>query len=181
MRLADCKSHPASNFQFLSTPDKTGVDYYRLGVLGAGGVTNVNSGGWRSIFWIQAAFHMTSAISLLIFYHPKRHPDYPDMPLRDIFWACDPIGSFLFIGGSLLLLLGFDWSGGSYPWGNTHVAVPIAVGGALLILFCIYEWKGRSDGIVAHDFFKGGPNFMLSVFAFAVEGYVYFLDTPKPD
>jgi hypothetical protein len=34
------------------------------------------------------------------------------------------------------------------------------------------EWKGRSDGIVAHVFFEGGPNFALSTFAFAVEGYV---------
>ena len=32
------------------------------------------------------------------------------------------------------------------------------------------EWKGRDDGLVAHVFFKGGPNFALSVFAFAVEG-----------
>jgi len=32
------------------------------------------------------------------------------------------------------------------------------------------EWKGREDGLVAHVFFRGGPNFALSVFAFAVEG-----------
>jgi hypothetical protein len=141
-------------------------------VLGAGGVTNADAGGWRSIFWIQAAFHLTSSISLLIFYHPKRHPDYPDMNFKEIIWACDPIGSVLFIGGSLLLLLAFDWSSGSYPWSNIHVAIPIAIGGASLILFCFYEWKGRTDGIVAHALFKGSPNFMLSVFAFGVEGYV---------
>jgi hypothetical protein len=35
------------------------------------------------------------------------------------------------------------------------------------------EWKGRDDGLVAHVFFKSGPNFALSVFAFGVEGYVY--------
>jgi hypothetical protein len=35
----------------------------------------------------------------------------------------------------------------------------------------IAEWKGRNDGLVAHVFFKGSPNFALSVFAFAVEGY----------
>ncbi|KUJ11263.1 MFS general substrate transporter [Mollisia scopiformis] len=144
-----------------------------LGVLGAGGVTNTDAGGWRSIFWIQAAFHLTSSVSLLIFYHPKRHPDYPDMTLKEIVWACDPIGSALFIEGSLLLLLAFDWSS-AYPWGNVHVAIPIAIGGASLLLFCFYEWKGRSDGIVAHSLFKGSPNFMLSVFAFAVEGWIFY-------
>lgn len=36
------------------------------------------------------------------------------------------------------------------------------------------EWKGRSDGLVAHVFFKGSPNFALSVFAFGVEGWLFY-------
>ena len=36
------------------------------------------------------------------------------------------------------------------------------------------EWKGRTDGLVAHVFFKGSPNFALSVFAFAVEGWIFY-------
>lgn len=38
----------------------------------------------------------------------------------------------------------------------------------------MYEWKGRTDGIVAHVFFKGSPNFALSCFAFAVEGWIFY-------
>lgn len=40
--------------------------------------------------------------------------------------------------------------------------------------FCIAEWKGRDDGLVAHVFFKGSHNFALSVFAFAVEGWLFY-------
>lgn len=36
------------------------------------------------------------------------------------------------------------------------------------------EWKGRNDGLVAHVFFQGSPNFALSVFAFAVEGWIFY-------
>lgn len=36
------------------------------------------------------------------------------------------------------------------------------------------EWKGRNDGLVAHVFFKGSPNFGLSVFGFAVEGWLFY-------
>ncbi len=36
------------------------------------------------------------------------------------------------------------------------------------------EWKGRDDGLVAHVFFRNGPNFSLSVFAFAVEGWIFY-------
>jgi len=43
-----------------------------------------------------------------------------------------------------------------------------------LVLFAGYEWKGRDDGLVAHVFFRQGPNFALSVFAFAVEGWIFY-------
>ena len=46
-----------------------------------------------------------------------------------------------------------------YPSGKTNSSV---------------EWKGRPDGLVAHVFFKGSPNFALSVFAFAVEGWLFY-------
>ena len=36
------------------------------------------------------------------------------------------------------------------------------------------EWKGRSDGIVAHVFFSTGPNFWLATFAFTIEGWIYY-------
>lgn len=42
-------------------------------------------------------------------------------------------------------------------------------------LFCFStEWKGRDDGLVAHVFFKNSHNFALSVFAFAVEGWLFY-------
>lgn len=36
------------------------------------------------------------------------------------------------------------------------------------------EWKGRSDGLVAHVFFRQNANFAYSVFAFAVEGWIFY-------
>ena len=90
--------------------------------------------------------------------------------MGELVWAIDPVGSILFISSTTLMLLGLDWASGSYKWSNPHVAVPLSIGLGLSLLFCIYEWKGRSDGLVAHVFFQGSPNFALSVFAFAVEG-----------
>jgi hypothetical protein len=145
-----------------------------VGVLGAGGVTNTNAAGWRDIFWIQAAFHLATALGLLFFYHPKRRSDYGKMSLKSILWACDPVGSFFFVCAAAFLLLALDWAGGAYTWSDAHVAAPLGVGFAMLVLFCLYEWKGRSDGLVAHVFFKGSPNFALSVFAFAVEGWLFY-------
>lgn len=119
---------------------------------------------------MQAAFHLASSVGLLVFYYPKRPEGRPKMSLGATLWSFDPVGSVLFISSATLLLLGLDWAGGSYKWHDAHVAATLGVGGALLIAFALYEWKGRSDGLVPHVYFKGGPNFPLSVFAFAVEG-----------
>ncbi|KAK5123387.1 hypothetical protein LTR85_002819 [Meristemomyces frigidus] len=144
-----------------------------VGGLGAGGLTNSNPAGWRGIFWMQAAFHLASAAGLFIFYWPKRSA-HLRMTFKQVLWAIDPIGSMLFIISATLLLLALDWAGGAYAWGDPHVAGPLGVGLGLLVLFGLYEWKGRFDGIVAHVFFKGSPNFALSCFAFAVEGWIFY-------
>ncbi|KAI1499562.1 major facilitator superfamily domain-containing protein [Biscogniauxia marginata] len=147
-----------------------------IGSLGAGAVTNVGVDGWRYIFWIQAAFHGITAVGLFCFYWPpkRNNVEYPKKSLREYVWACDPIGSSLFISSATLMLLGLDWAGGAYPWSNPHVAAPVSLGLALLVGFVLYEWKGRSDGLVAHIFFRKNANFVYSVFAFAVEGWIFY-------
>lgn len=111
---------------------------YRIGGLGAGAVTNVSSDGWRYIFWMQAAFHGATSLGLFLFYWPSKNVDYPKMSLKHYIWACDPIGSVLFVCSATLLLLALDWAGGAYTWSDPHVAAPLAIGLALLVIFGAY-------------------------------------------
>ncbi|KAK7749249.1 hypothetical protein SLS62_008328 [Diatrype stigma] len=162
----------ASGFNFMG-----GAVGGLIGSLGAGAVTNTSSGGWRYIFWIQAIFHALTAIGIFCFYWPPKRrttAGYASMSLGQYVWACDPVGCVLFIGSATLVLLSLDWAGGAYAWGDPHVAAPLALGLALLVLFALYEWKGRSDGLVAHVFFHRNANFAYSVFAFAVEGWIFY-------
>lgn len=122
---------------------------------------------------MQAAFHLATSAGILLFYWPKKRAS-PRMSVREMLWAIDPIGSLLFIGAATLILLALDWAGGAYPWHDPHVAAPLGIGLGFLALFSLYEWKGRTDGMVAHVFFKGSPNFALSCFAFAVEGWIFY-------
>lgn len=144
-----------------------------VGSLGAGALTNRSPSGWRGIFWMQAAFHLFTTLGLFVFYWPKKRADLPRLTWKQILWEMDPIGSTLLVSGATLVLLALDWTG-SYAWSDTHVAAPLGIGLGLFVLFVLYEWKGRSDGIVAHVFFKGSPKFALSCFAFAVEGWVFY-------
>ena len=60
------------------------------------------------------------------------------MSFKGYLWAIDPIGSLLFITSATLMLLALDWAGGAYAWSDVHVAVPLAVGLALLVAFAGY-------------------------------------------
>ena len=106
--------------------------------MGAGGVTNADPGGWRDIFWMQAAFHAATSIGLFIFYHPKAANPYGKMPWKSVVWACDPFGSLFFIISATLLLLALDWAGGAYSWSDVHVAAPLGIGLGFLLLFGVY-------------------------------------------
>lgn len=65
------------------------------------------------------------------------------MTIKQYIWACDPIGSSLFITAATLLLLALDWAGGAYSWSDAHVAAPLAIGLGLLVLFCGYGKRRR--------------------------------------
>ncbi|KAJ5022970.1 major facilitator superfamily domain-containing protein [Bipolaris maydis] len=145
-----------------------------VGSLAAGAVTNLSASGWRYIFWIQVALHGITSLGLFTFYWPKKRTDYPRMRFKEWAWACDPIGSFLLVAAATLMLLALNWAGGAYLWSDPHVCANLTCGIVLFIAFCLHEWKGRSDGIVAHVFFSTGPNFWLSTFAFTIEGWIYY-------
>ena len=36
------------------------------------------------------------------------------------------------------------------------------------------EWKGRTDGLIAHVFFQHNANFFYSTFAFGIEGWIFY-------
>jgi hypothetical protein len=105
-----------------------------VGGIGAGPVTNVDAGGWRYIFWMQAAFHRATALGLFAFYWPQK-VERPRVSVREIVWSIDPVGSFLFVTSATLMLLALDWAGCAYHWSDAHVAGPLAIGLMLLVVF----------------------------------------------
>jgi hypothetical protein len=122
----------------------------RCGGLLAGGLTSTSRGGWRSLFWVEAGLHLTASLGLLLFYHPPRKSDYPRMSVRKYIWACDPIGSSVFVVGATLILLGLNWAGNEYAWANAHVAAVLSIGLALLCLFGLY---GKFPRVMAYHSF----------------------------
>ena len=67
------------------------------------------------------------------------------MSWTQVVWACDPIGSVLFIVSATLMLLALDWAGGVHPWHDAHVVAPLTIGLIALVAFVLYGTsKGRA-------------------------------------
>ena len=60
------------------------------------------------------------------------------MSFMQYVWACDPIGSLLFIIATTMLLLGLNWGGGAYAWDSSRVIAGLVVGFVCLAAFCVY-------------------------------------------
>jgi hypothetical protein len=86
---------------------------------------------------MQAAFHGATALGLFAFYWPPK-VERPKISVWEIVWSIDPVGSFLFVTSATLMLLALDWAGGAYHWSDPHVAAPVSIGLALLVVFGLY-------------------------------------------
>ncbi|KAG4279581.1 hypothetical protein FPRO04_13585 [Fusarium proliferatum] len=144
-----------------------------VGSLGGGELASNSPSGWRNIYWLQAALHLSTVLILYFAYWPLPIQK-PHRSLKKFIYDCDPIGSVLYVCGASLLLLGLNWSGGAYSWGSSHVLAPFLTGVVALILFGLYEWKGRVDGLIAHELFEHGPNFTLSFVGITIEGWIFY-------
>ena len=87
---------------------------------------------------MQAAFHGITFLGLALLYWPAKNTEYPKMSIQEYIWACDPIGSVLFIFSTTLMLLALDWVGGVYAASDVHVVAPLSIGLVCLVAFGLY-------------------------------------------
>jgi len=107
-------------------------------------------GGGVSILTVCTTFHkvscanllvvpITGTVTALLFFF--LHLDNPRTPVWDGLKAVDWAGSLLIVGGTLMLLLGLEFGGVTYPWGSATVICLILFGIVVACLFVHNERK----------------------------------------
>ncbi|GJE94802.1 MFS general substrate transporter [Phanerochaete sordida] len=105
---------------------------------------------WRWAFWINLPLGgIAIAVGIWLLPLKKVHG-----AMREKLVQIDYVGSFLTIASSILLLLGLNWGGVTYPWGSAPVLVPLLLGGAVFALFLFWEARFAKLPIIPVHIFK---------------------------
>ncbi|TVY84201.1 MFS-type transporter [Lachnellula suecica] len=105
---------------------------------------------WRWCFYINLPVTGTVFVLLCIFLHL----DNPKTPIWDGLKAVDWLGSLTIVGGTLMLLLGLEFGGITYPWGSAKVICLIVFGIFVGCLFVLNEWKFARYPVMPLRIFK---------------------------
>ncbi|KAL3475405.1 major facilitator superfamily domain-containing protein [Aspergillus californicus] len=91
---------------------------------------------WRWIFWINLPVCGTAFVLLVLFLDVHN----PRTPFLDGIKAVDWFGSFSILAISVMVLLGLDFGGDTFPW-NSPKVICLIVFGALMSIIFIYSEK----------------------------------------
>lgn len=135
--------------------------------LQVGGALN----GWRAGVYVGAGVSGLALILTAFFYHPGRRPNPKvlsvGMRLRGLDW----FGIFLGSSALILILIGLQFGGSTYPWESATVLSLLIVGIVTLGVFAIWEWKFVKFGIFPRQLFKD-RNYSIVLSIQLIEGIV---------
>ncbi|KAI0448870.1 fungal trichothecene efflux pump [Xylaria acuta] len=96
--------------------------------------------GWRWTYHINTIVVAVAIVLLFFFYHPPTFDLLHERKTkRQILRQLDYVGTFLWIAGLTLFLIGISVGGTVYPWKSATTLSTIIIGGVLLIILFIYE------------------------------------------
>ncbi|EON97829.1 putative trichothecene efflux pump protein [Phaeoacremonium minimum UCRPA7] len=97
--------------------------------------------GWRGCYYILIGINGASFLCWFFFYHPPtfRMKHGNNASLMRYIKDFDYIGTLLYTGGLLILIMGLNWGGSVYAWKSAHVIATIVAGFVGLVLFVLWE------------------------------------------
>ena len=96
----------------------------------------------------------------------------PKTPLLDGLKAIDWIGSLLVVGGTVMLLIGLEFGGVTFPWTSATVICLIVFGLVTIGIFFLNEWKLAKYPVMPLRLFKKRSNIAALLTCF-VHGFVF--------
>ncbi|POS78941.1 major facilitator superfamily transporter [Diaporthe helianthi] len=123
---------------------------------------------WRWCFYINLPI---SGIAMVILFFAL-HLHNPRTGVKDGLSAIDWLGSLTIVGGTLMILLGLEFGGVTFPWDSPTVICLIVFGAVLVGVFFLVELRVAKFPVIPLRIFKQPSN--LAVIALsACHGFVF--------
>ncbi|KAF1980237.1 MFS general substrate transporter [Bimuria novae-zelandiae CBS 107.79] len=134
--------------------------------------------GWRACYWFCFAWEVATAVMLWVFYRPPsfgtKHED-DGKGKWELVKEMDHVGLWLFTAGCLLLLLGLNWGGVTYPWSSAHVVAPIVIAFTCFVALGFWEVYATLEyPILPPELFKKWRDFTSLLVVCFVAGMLYY-------
>ncbi|KAL2814832.1 major facilitator superfamily domain-containing protein [Aspergillus granulosus] len=130
---------------------------------------------WRWIFWINLPVCGTAFVLLILCLDVHN----PKTPILEGIKAVDWFGSFFILAVSIMVLLGLDFGGDTFPWDSPKVICLIVFGALMSIAFIYSEKRLAKYPLMPLDIFRNGSNiacFLVDfTHGFAFLGAEYYL------
>jgi MFS family permease len=123
---------------------------------------------WRWCFWVNVPIDGIALILTTLFL--KVHT--PVTPFWEGIKAIDWLGCLTVVGGTVLLLLGIEFGGVTFPWASGPVITLIIAGIAIWIIFFLVEAKVAKYPLVPVRLFKNFSNLCILAIDFS-HGFVF--------
>ncbi|CAO3571504.1 unnamed protein product [Mortierella alpina] len=130
---------------------------------------------WRWAFFINlpiGAITLAAVIKLLHLPHSKGS-------FKEKMRRVDMLGSLALIVGLVLILLPLNWGGSTYEWSSPIIIALFCVGFAVILIFCVIEWKQAAEPIIPFRLFKNRTNTAVFLTSFFIGmgffGIMYFM------
>lgn len=144
------------------------------GVLFCGAL--IHNGGRESYliyFYVVTGLFAIATAAIAYLYNPPPRELQKSLTHSEKFQSLDWIGILTFTSGAVLFSIGLAWSENPYTWNDAHILGTFILGLVLLLLFCLYEWRFKKDGIAHHGLFKD-KNYIVALISAFQEGLAVF-------
>jgi MFS family permease len=123
---------------------------------------------WRWCFYINLP--ISGAAMVILFF--ALHLHNPRTGVREGLAAIDWLGSLTIVGGTLMILLGLEFGGVTFPWGSATVICLIVFGVMLVGVFFLVELRVAKFPVIPLRIFKH-PSNLAVVGLSACHGFVF--------
>jgi hypothetical protein len=129
---------------------------------------------WRWCFYINLPLGAVTAGIIMLFFTSPKTVKQENIGLKARIMKFDPVGTPIFFGMIISLLLALQWGGTTYPWSNGRIIALFTVFAILLVAFVAIQFWAGDNATVPIRIAKQRSIAAASAFAFCL-GSSFFL------